>query len=631
MIIQNRIVQTFDVEVFPNVFSCTILNSETKDIKVFEISHRTDDVIKEATEMCNFFLNKDYLFCGYNCIHYDNIIINFFITHLNSIPNDFNAICYRIHKLSDSIINSIYDESLKKLKYANYFKTLDLMTMLFSSKLRVGLKEIQVTMGYENVQEYSGSFDDFLYNEQIDEMLKYNLNDVKSTDYLLNLCKKDIELRIDIEKEFGIDVLSMDGMTIGTEILKVEYLKKTGYSWWDIKDLRSPCDYINLNKIILPFIKYDTPILQDVLSEMKQQVVSPGRKGYEKKFLLDGVEVTVGVGGIHTRNDPEIIKPKENELLLDSDVVSLYPSLIIVYNIVPKHLGQAFLDVYSQIREDRIKAKRNKETTKNETLKLALNGATGNYQNEFSWLYDPEAVMRIRINGQLLLLMLAEKLIQVGAKITQLNTDGILYTIPKNVDYKEVLGAWENITRLELETEEFETFYQFAVNDYLAVEKGYKETKDKILLKQKGLFIEETNIGKGMSPPIIAKAINKYFADNVPIEETIHSSRNIKDFLTYQKADKKFSVEYDKKLISRINRYYASTDGSYIFKCEVNNEIRYNYIHMLKSSGVTIVNDFAEIKTFPDNINYNYYIMECNKIIQALTRQQLNFFNLFES
>lgn len=48
---------------------------------------------------------------------------------------------------------------------------------------------------------------------------------------------------------------------------------------------------------------------------MKSQIVSPGRKGYENNFIFDGLRYTVGVGGIHSKNDPEIIIPKEDEML----------------------------------------------------------------------------------------------------------------------------------------------------------------------------------------------------------------------------------------------------------------------------------------------------------------------------
>ena len=627
MIIHEKIVLVYDVEVFPNVFSCTLKNSETGQVLVYELSHRKTDVTKEATAMVKLFMDNNYLFCGYSNIHYDNPIMNFIIENVGSMPNNYEKVCNRIFRLSQQIITSETSEGWKKWKYSTKFATLDLLTMLFSQKLRVGLKEMQVTMQYHNVQEYEGNFDDWLPDEEIDKMLAYNLNDVDSTLELLNRCKKDIDLRIGIQKEYGVDVLSKDGMSIGTEILKIKYLEKTKKQWYQIKDLRSPCDVIDLSNVIFPFISYETPILQSLLTEMKQQKVSPGRKGYEKHFLLDNVEVTVGVGGIHTKNEPEIIIPKENELLLDSDVNSLYPSLIISYGLVPQHLGEEFLEIYGQVREERLEAKRTHQDVKNTTLKLALNGATGNYQNEYSWLYDPVAVMKIRINGQLLLLMLTEMLLKAGAKLKQLNTDGILYIIDKNVDYQTILKQWEEKTKLTLETEEYESFYQFAINDYLAIGTGYKETHDPKLIKQKGLFIDSVKLGKGMQPMIIPEALNRYFADGIPVEQTIRECRDLNKFITYQKTDKKFSVEYNNKLISRINRYYVSTNGPFLYKCEVIDGKRERYTNMLKASGVTIVNNLDDIKEFPNNINYEYYITECNKILSPFIHKQLSLFD----
>lgn len=625
MIIRDKPIFVYDIEVFPNVFSCTLKNTETNEFIVYEISNRTNNIC----ELITLFEDKNILFCGYNNKHYDDPIINFILTYKNAmISAGSMAVCRNISHLSNLIIKSGDDTSeWKQYKYANLFESFDLLTMLFSSKLRVGLKEMQVTMQYHNVQEYEGSFENWLPDSEIDKMLKYNKNDVDSTAELLEKCKPQIDLRLGIEDEFGIKALSKDGMTIGVEILKTKYLEKTHKRWEDIKDLRSPCDNIDLKEVIFPFIHYDTPVLQNLLNEMKQQVVSAGRKGYEKHFLLDDVEVCVGVGGIHTVNKPEIIVPKEDEILADSDVNSLYPSLIISYNLVPKHLGKEFLEVYGAIREDRLIAKKNKEKVKNETYKLALNGTTGNYQNQYSWLYDPMAVMRIRINGQLLLLMLAEKLLKVGAKIKQLNTDGVLYIINKSVDVASILREWEQETKLTLETEEYERFYQYAINDYIAIGKGYSKSKDKSLIKQKGLFIDKVSLGKGMQPMIIPKALNLYFADGIPVEDTIRNCKDLNDFITYQKVDKKFSVEYNNQLISRINRYYVSTNGYYLYKCTVDeNGKRENYCNLLKASGVRIVNNLDEIKEFPKDIKYNYYIAEARKIISLFENKQLTLF-----
>lgn len=370
MIIKGLPVVVFDIESFNNVFSCITKNTETKEVQTFEVSTRKNNI----GELIGLFSQPNLLFCGYNNIHYDNPLINFILLNKNTMPDDYLLITKTLKDMSDTIIETEDFDKWKQYKYANLFPTLDLLTMMFSSKLRVGLKEMQVTMHWENVREYEGDFKKDLPESEIDNMLSYNLNDVLSTERLLELQEKQIELRLGIQEEYGVDVLSKDGMTIGTEILKTKYLEKTHKSWYEIKDLRSPCDIIDLNEVILPFIHYDTPVLQNLLKEMKSQQVSPGRKGFEKHFYLGGIEITVGVGGIHSVAIPEAIIPKENESLKDSDVSSLYPSLIISYGIVPKHLGEEFLQIYSNIRTERLAAKKAKQKIKNETLKLALNG-----------------------------------------------------------------------------------------------------------------------------------------------------------------------------------------------------------------------------------------------------------------
>lgn len=630
MIIKDKIVQVYDIEVFHNVFSCTLKNTETKKVTVFELSHRCTDCVNEATRMVNLFLDKGFLFCGYNNIHYDNPIMNFIIANINTMPNDYIRVTSAIHKLSQTIILSENAESWKQWKYANNFATLDLLTMLFSQKLRVGLKEMQVTMQFHNVQEYEGDFDSDLPDDEIDKMLAYNLNDVESTEELLNRCKADIDLRIGIEKEYGVGVLSMDGVSIGKEILKTKYLQDTHKTWWDIKDLRSPCDMVELKKVILPVIEFKTPVLQNLLKEMKTLTVNPGIKGWNKQFLFYGTTISIGVGGLHSINQPEKIVPKEDEILKDADAASLYPTLLINWNFSPKHLGGEFRQTYSNIKKERIEAKHSGNKVKNETLKLTLNSVTGLMQNEYSWLYSPEDVMKIRMNGQLFLLMLAERLIlATGCRVIQYNTDGIFILLKKSQleTYNQAIKEFEAISRLTFEDEEYEAFYQYAINDYIAVGKGYKETKNPKLIKQKGLFIDKVKLGKGMQPMIIPEALNRYFVDGIPVEQTIRECKDINKFITYQKVDKKFSVEYGDKLVSRINRYYVSTRGYYLYKCEIENNKRVNYSSMLKASGVVIVNNLDEIKEFPKDVNYSYYIAECKKIIYPFTHVQLNLFD----
>lgn len=646
MIIRDKIVYVYDIEVFPNVFHCTVKNTETGELHKFEISCRRN----QLDELVEFFhtvntkytfgdlyttdikLDTNILFCGYNNLHYDNAIINYIIDCYNIMKyKGYRDICRSVFNLSKVITTSSEDNirAWSKWKYMICFDSFDILTMLYSNKLRVGLKEIQVTMQYRNVQEFVADWQADLPENQIDSMIDYNINDVNSTEELLNRCKKDIDLRIAIEDEYGVRVLSKDGVNIGMKILTQKYLEKTGQTWRDIKDLRSPMSVIPLNNVILPFIKYDSPILTRVLDDMKSQIVSPGRKGYENKFVFEGLQYSVGVGGIHSVNKPEIIIPKEDEMLIDIDVASLYPSMLIEYEFYPKHLGPEFLEVYKQIKDERIEAKHNGNKVKNETLKLALNGLSGNLQNEHNFCYSPFAVMQIRINGQLLLLMLAEKLTQLGCRIVQANTDGLFVLLKKDVYSKvnNVCREWEQLTRLTLEEERFKAMYQYAINDYFAITEDDK-------VKEKGMFITTVKLGKGLTPKIIPKAVINFFKNGVPVEETIKGCKDIRDFLMSEKTGKQWHVEYNNKEQQRTNRFYASTNGAYLWKWKEKDTNRFDisipcptekqYQNMLTASGVTLLNYLDDKPIEERKINYRYYIMEAYKIIRELKPLQMS-------
>lgn len=615
MKIRNKIVYVYDIEVFRNVFHCTLLNTETEELIKFECSIRKNNI----EEMCKFF-KQDTYFVGYNNIHYDNPIINYCIEYFSNSKYTYDKICLSIFNLSNIITQDKENiDRWKRWKYANNFLTVDLLTMLYSKALRVSLKEMQVTMMYKNVQEFNQDWNKNLSIQDIDSMIEYNINDVMFTYELLKKCEKDIQLRLNIEDQYHIHCLSKDGVNIGMQILAEEYMNKTGISWDILKNMRSPADIIDLNEIILPIIKYNTPILQDLLNEMKQLKVSPGRKGYEKQFLLENLIISVGVGGIHSINEPEIIIPNEDELLVDLDVASLYPSMLLNFNFYPRHLGKEFKEIYQEIKDRRIYAKKIGDTVTNETLKLALNGLSGNLQNEFSWCYDPKSVMGIRINGQLLLLMLTEKLIAIGAKPIQLNTDGIFCKIPKN-NYelaKQICKEWESLTGLILEEDRFKSFYQLAINDYFGVFENGK-------IKEKGCFITKVKLGKGLSPKIIPKAVEKYFLEDIKPKDYIPTVTDIKDFLMSEKTGKQWHVEYNNTSQQRTNRFYASTDGYYLYKWKDNQGIK-EYQNMLVASGVTLLNNFDDLKENP-KINYQYYITEANKIIAQFKNKQLSLF-----
>ena len=627
MIIYNKVVFVYDVEVFPNLFTCALLNTNSNKVGVYEISNRKNDLGK----IISTFLNKGIIFCGYNNKYYDDPIINYIILNQQILlQKPVWDVTKDIKTLSNEIIESGDKfDSWSTYKHAHCFPSFDLLRMMFSKKLRCGLKELQVTMQYPNVQEYDGDFNRNVQDSEIDNIISYNINDVNSTNQLLLLNQKNIDLRIGIHDEYGINAMSMDGVGIGNEILKTKYLQATNKKWSEVKELRSPCNIVDLNEIILPKISFETEILQNLLSEIKPLRINLNKK-WNKQFYFHDSLISMGLGGLHNLSKPEIIIPNDDECLIDADAASLYPSLLISYEFYPQHLGKEFLNIYKQIKDERIEAKHNGNKIKNETLKLALNSVTGNMQSEYSWLYDPKSVMKIRMNGQLFLLKLAEMLINTtNCKIINYNTDGIFILIKRNMldKLKEIIKSFEEFSLLNMEIEGFEAMYQFAVNDYIAVREGYSKTKNPDLIKKKGMFIDTPVLGKGLRPLIIPKAICEYFVNKTPIETTLYNSDDIRDFCTYQKVDKKFHVMYENKEVSRINRFYMSKYGSQLIKYEMDyTGKKLRRTTLCSSSSVTLLNKFDNLSVKDKHINYLYYKNEIYKIVDALESQQLNLF-----
>lgn len=634
MKIKDKTCIVFDIEVLKNIFTCTCKNTETGVIKVFEISSRKVDI----QDLLDYFTQGCY-FVGYNNHHYDNPVLNYIFSLYRKRYFEFfstREITESIFRMSQIVIDKNSNFELwKEYKYTKNFLSIDLLTMLFSKALRVSLKEMQVTMQYKNVEEFVVDWKQDLPEKDMDRLISYNINDVESTEELLYRCEKLLDIRVETERDFGLPCLSLDRVNLGDKLLQLKVMQKSGFTRDQLENMKSPMDRIDLEKVIFPFIKFNTPVLQKALQDMKNQHnVSPGRKGYINTFIFGGMEVTIGVGGIHGDSGCCSIKCNEDELLLDSDVNSLYPSLIAVYELYPPKLKSILKEVYPKIIQERLEFKRTKQKNKNETYKYMLNGVTGKMQQEVSWLYAPFSIMQVRINGQLLLLMLAERLLNLGCKLYQINTDGILYKIKKDKYDKlqQVLKEWEELTKLTLETEQFTSFYQLAINDYFGVESDGN-------IKKKGFFLTDIELGRGLQPKIIPEAIINYFVYNTPVEDTIKSCRDIRKFLQAEKTGKQWTVEYNEQIQQRTNRFYVSNSGYYLWKWKLDETGKRSYHNMLKGHGVKLHNrlysdedlqwKYSQGETFQSiyDVDYQYYITQCVKVIEQLKPRQLSLFN----
>jgi len=157
-------------------------------------------------------------------------------------------------------------------------------------------------------------------------------------------------------------------------------------------------------------------------------------------------------------------------------------------------------------------------------------------------------------------------------------------------------------------------------NNYLAV-----TTQGKI--KYKGAFEINKDYHKDNSFKIIPIALSEYFVNNIPIETTILNHINIYDFCGRQKFKGQDygtteTIINDKVMIEKqqkVTRYYISTKGSSFMK----NYAKGTTEVINKGYQITIFNTFLNKEFDKYNINYQFYIKECNKELDNILNKQL--------
>jgi hypothetical protein len=602
----------YDVEVYPNCFLCAIQDVDTKEKIVWEISDR----INEYDEVVKFFKGFNQYLISFNGIHYDNCIM-LYIIH-NKIDNVDNYL-QKLKEWSDYIINNEFwwnNSELKKYKYQNQWIDIDLY--LYWSKMlrlskKISLKGLAIQLNYPVVQELPFDPAISLNHTQIDELRHYNsVHDLGITQMLYDAMLSDVKLRQYISTTYDLKCYSWDAPKMASELLLKEYCKLTHQ---DPKYVRS-LKFEHKNKLELPKINFQLDCFKELYDGMSNSL-----NEFSKEIVLlhnnTKLKLTYGKGGLHSVNKNESYFETEDTCIITSDVASLYPNLIINYGLLRQ---PEVLNLYTKVKADRIDAKKNKDKSKDALLKLILNSTSGMIDNQYSWLYYPEGAMKLRLMGQLILTLTIERLVLANYEVISANTDGIEVIVPKNKtqQYYNIVNQVGKEFNLEFEHEFYKKIIYQNVNNYLA------QTESK--LKQKGLFVEKPELGNSVDYLIIPKALKAYYIDNIPVKQFVESHNDIFDFCCSQKVDKSYDVMWTNPQFvtskqQRLNRFYASTKGGYIYKCRNGKQA-----HLLKQSGVMIYNNHNP-DVFPTDINYKFYISQINEIISEIdNKNQLTLF-----
>ena len=488
---------------------------------------------------------------------------------------------------------------------------------------RSSLKWIQYTMDWHNIIDMPIHHTSKITAEQISEVIRYCINDVKSTKQIMQLSKSQIELRRNLTEEYGINLFSASEPRISKELFLLFLSEQTGIKRWDLRKMRTHRSMIKVEDIILPYIEFKTATFQNLLKKFKEVVIYPGqtKAGFKYSVQYKGVKTDYGLGGIHGARRSKVYKSDEDMVIMTSDVVSYYPNLAIRNKWAPGHLPQEeFCNLYEWFFEERKKIP--KKDPKNYVYKIILNSTYGLSNDENSFLYDPEFTMKITINGQLSLSMLYEMICEEipGAIPLMQNTDGLETMIPREyVDkYMEICERWEDMTKLQLEHDTYSKIVLGDVNNYIAVNEDGKS-------KCKGRFeYKDLAMHKNKSFLIIPKALHAYFVDGIDPEEFMRANTDVFDYCggVKIKGDWEFyehsilNGEHSVKHLQHTIRYFVSNSGSKIIK-KNNTDGREIQVEAGKWMQ-TIMIDYEEKKFEDYDINLKYYLEKVRKEIENL-------------
>lgn len=400
---------------------------------------------------------------------------------------------------------------------------------------------------------------------------------------------------------------------------------------WKDKKNSSDEDRINARKMLdgKPSQEYIDELTQErPCSWISETELKSGKFSYHWNWriaealnvVVDGFEYVYGVGGIHASVEGVTFESNEDFVIIDYDYRSMYPNIFISNRVHPEHLSDKFCDIYEDVYLQRKSYP--KGTPENAVMKLALNGTYGATNDRFSPFYDPKAMMTITVNGQLTLSCLAEKLINIdGLQMIQCNTDGLTVYCKRKDEalVGQIVDDWDAVIGLEMEKVTYSKMAIANVNNYLAV---YEESGK---VKRNGAYqFEGLGWHQNQSSLVIQKAACEYITNGVPIEKTIKNNRDPYDFMLRTKVPRtsrlvtidEEGLEYPEQ---NICRYYISDRGRKLVKImpPLPTKDEERYIGIDKAWLVRTCNDMKE---FNWDINYDYYIEEAQKLVDAVNK-----------
>lgn len=538
-----------DVETYPNIFTICMKPVDHPTGVFFEISERRQDQAALWR-----YLQTIERFVGFNNIGFDWPILQYFLENPGVDHTHLYARAQEIIGSMDRFRWRVWQPAVPQLD-------LFLIHHFDNRAKSASLKSVEFARRARSVQDLPFPPGTYLSPAEMDHLIAYNGHDVLETEGLYHDSLEKIRFRESLNEPYWLNY--NDGK-IG-EAFFVKALNGAGVETHyrdDETGRREPHQTerphgVPLRDVILPYLWFANPTLAGLLDLLKGLTIYETKGTHDWPFQLAGVDCVMGCGGMHGCIPRSFVDGRGDREILDIDVKSFYPQIAIQNLIYPLHLGPIFCQIYAQLYDRRMAEQPG--SSNYAALKLALNVPFGKSNSDYGPFKDMAYFLAITINGQLLILSLAERLLSVPTlELVQLNTDGVTVTYPRELagQVRAIFDEWSAATRMPLETKIYSRMWVRDVNNYIAEEAGTGK------LKNKGAYLYKRELHQDHSMLVVRKAAEAAMVRGVDLEDFIRNHPDPMDFMMRVKPGAgSYILLDDGTQLRGLVRYYLSPRG----------------------------------------------------------------------
>jgi hypothetical protein len=609
----------FDVEVFPDRWLVGFYGAD----KLGKLAiHQVEDRESLLNTLATINAAGNTL-VGYNSAGYDNLIIAAILNGSDAFAASRDIIA-GISRRRDVDIGVDHIDLAARLKRGGGFP---------------GLKTVAANLGLTIEELPSSWFNEPVDSDRWEVIRRYNARDLISTYEILKRFAPELAALTVLSNELGGDLRS----TPSPQVVEKFFLKshREAYGTTPAR-IETPAS-----------IRYEPPrrIALDGYSDLvKRPRNKAAREWFDRvtkepirltetnsglswsqapkaTFKLGKLTVSVGIGGIHSVDEPRLYRETKRRRLFLADVSSYYPSMIAGYGLTPRTYGEAGRDAYRRILERRLAIKkaaglesdqeRKAALAAEETgLKLLLNSTFGKLGDRYSSLFDPAAFASVTLTGQILLINLIERLQKAGARVVSCNTDGLVFLADRDDQaHQTVLRRWQSRTGLKLDVTPLKRFVALSTNNA-----AYLTSRG----KTKSIGKLKTDLRPLASPNglAIADAVVAAALFDIPPETTLEKITDPIRFAFVSRKTKKTRkavlITGDQELeLGKVSRWYRR----YVEDGSPRPVIRHisesgRLTTPAKADGVSLMLDRPA--SIPGDIDRGFYIAEARRLYQRL-------------